>query len=59
MGKLHESTAVAQFLVFDQQLIFGAMRCHDFLQNKSFQEWSGLIISLKFQYVNFIVLVYT
>ena len=37
MGKLQESTAVGQFLVFDVQLTFGAMRCHDFLQNKSFQ----------------------
>ena len=47
MGKLQESTAVALFLVFDLQLIFGAMRCHDFLQNKSFQRWSGLNYQLE------------
>ena len=47
MGKLQESTAVALVLVFDLQLIFGAMSCHDFLQNKSFQGWSGLTYHLK------------
>ena len=60
MGKLQESTAVALFLVFDLQLIFGAMSCHGFSQNKSFQVWSGLTYQLEIPvYINFIVLVYT